>query len=64
MRDFSRYTITIRLEMIDGEALYVGHVAEFPDVQAYEETYAAAERILHEAISILEDIAAERRSAE
>lgn len=64
MQDFSRYTITIRLEMIDGEALYVGHVAEFPDVQAYEETYDAAERILHEAITLLEDIAAEQRSKE
>ncbi len=36
------YTITIRKEAVDGEVYYVGRVAEFSNVTAYEHSYDEA----------------------
>jgi predicted RNase H-like HicB family nuclease len=51
--DPDSYTITIRKEKIDDELLYVGHVAEFQNISAYEETYEEARSILIDAIETL-----------
>lgn len=55
--DAEAYTITIRKETIDGEKLYVGKVAELPDVMAYEDSYEEAHNVLLEAISALKETA-------
>jgi predicted RNase H-like HicB family nuclease len=40
--DPDTYTITIRKEIVDGQACYVGKVTEFQNVSAYEDTYEEA----------------------
>lgn len=58
--DPEAYTITVRKETIDGEKLYVGKVAELPDVMAYEDSYEYAHTVLLEAIASLKEIANEQ----
>ena len=57
------YTITIRKENVDGDLLYVGRVAEFDNLSAYEETYEEAREILLDAIQTLKTMADEAGSA-
>lgn len=52
------YTITIRKEEVDGEVYYVGRVAEFMNVTAYEESHDAALNIIRDS---LREIAARAR---
>ncbi len=44
------YTITIRKESVDGETYFVGRVAEFPNVSAYESTREKAFAIVRSAL--------------
>ena len=44
------YTITIRKEDVDGETYYVGRVAEFMNVTAYENTHDAALEVIRSAL--------------
>lgn len=44
------YTITIRKESVDGEVYYVGRVAEFMNVTAYEESYDDALTIIRNSL--------------
>lgn len=55
--DPEAYTLTIRKENIDGDILFVGRVAELPDVAAYEDNYEEAHNILLDAITSLKKIA-------
>ncbi len=59
--DAEAYTITIKKETIDSEQLYVGKVAELPDVMAYEDSYEDAHNVLLEAISALKETADENK---
>ncbi|MGB7815848.1 MAG: toxin-antitoxin system HicB family antitoxin [Methylotenera sp.] len=58
--DPEAYTLTIRKELIDNELIYVGKVAELPDVVAFEDTYEEAHQILLDTISSLQEIADEQ----
>lgn len=55
--DPEAYTITIRKEEIDGEILYVGRVAEFPNISVYEEDFETARHLVIDAIQTLKKIA-------
>lgn len=44
------YTITIRKEDVDGDIYYVGRVAEFLNVTAYENTYEDALAVIRSAL--------------
>ena len=44
--DPESYPITIRKEEIDNEILYVGRVAEFPNISVYEEDFETARNII------------------
>lgn len=57
--DPESYTITIRKEEEDGEVLYVGRVAEFPNISAFEETFEEARSLVLDAIQTLKKIADE-----
>lgn len=57
------YTITIRKEDVDGDLLFVGRVAEFPNISAYEETYEDARSILLDGITTLKTIADEEKKS-
>jgi predicted HicB family RNase H-like nuclease len=57
--DPEAYTITIRKEEDDGEILYVGRVAEFPNISAFEETFDAARELIIDSIQTLKRIADE-----
>ena len=58
--DPEAYTLTIRKENSDGDVLFVGRIAELPDVAAYEETYEEAHMILLDAITSLKKVADEQ----
>jgi len=60
--DPESYTITIRKEEDDGEILYVGRVAEFPNISAFEDTFEAARTMVLDAIQTLKNIADETQS--
>lgn len=53
------YTITIRKEKLDGDFLYVGRVAEFINITAYEDTHEEAREVLLDAIKTLKNMADE-----
>ncbi|MDR4653349.1 MAG: hypothetical protein MRJ52_13310 [Nitrosomonas sp.] len=55
--DPEAYTITIRKEEIDDEILYVGRVAEFPNISVYEEDFETARNLIIDAIQTLKKIA-------
>jgi hypothetical protein len=55
--DPEAYTITIRKEEIDDEILYVGRVAEFPNISVYEEDFETARNLIIDAIRTLKKIA-------
>lgn len=55
------YSITIRKEEIDNELLYVGRVAEFPNICVYEENYETARILIIDAIMTLRGIAEEKQ---
>lgn len=57
--DPESYTITIRKEEEDGEILYVGRVAEFPNISAFEESFEAAHELVLDSIQTLKKIADE-----
>ena len=57
--DPEAYSITIRKEEIDDEILYVGRVAEFPNISVYEEDFATARNLVIDAIQTLKKIADE-----
>ncbi|MFA5826086.1 MAG: toxin-antitoxin system HicB family antitoxin [Gallionellaceae bacterium] len=57
--DPESYTITIRKEADDGEILYVGRVAEFPNISAFTETFEAAHALVLDSIQTLKKIAEE-----
>ncbi len=57
--DPESYTITIRKEEEDGEILYVGRVAEFPNISAYEDTFEAARELVLDSVQTLKAIADE-----
>lgn len=58
--DPEAYSITIRKEVIDGDALYVGRVAEFPNISAFEASHDEARSLVLDAITRLHSIAAEK----
>jgi len=60
--DPESYTITIRKEECYGEILYVGRVAEFPNINAFEETFEAARALILDAIQTLKKIADETQA--
>lgn len=60
--DPESYTITIRKEEDDGEILYVGRVAEFPNISAFEDTFEAARALVLDAIQTLKKIADETQA--
>lgn len=55
--DPESYTITIRKEVEDGEVLYVGRVAEFPNISAFEDSFEEARTLVIESIQALKKIA-------
>lgn len=57
--DPDAYTITIRKENVDGELMYVGRVAELPNIDAFEDSFEEARKILLDAITTLKEIADE-----
>jgi len=57
--DPESYTITIRKEEDDGEILYVGRVAEFPNISAFEDTFEATRSLVIDSIQTLKKIADE-----
>lgn len=57
--DAETYTISIRKEEDDGESFYVGRVAEFPNISAYEDTFEAARMLVIDSIQTLKKIADE-----
>jgi predicted HicB family RNase H-like nuclease len=54
-----RYSISVRLEDTEDGDLYVGSVAELPDVETYGDTFDEAREMLLEAIIDLKDMSAE-----
>ena len=60
--DPEAYTITIRKEEIDDEILYVGRVAEFPNISVFEEDFETARNLVIDAIQTLKKIADETHS--
>ena len=60
--DPEAYTITIRKEEIDGDILYVGRVAEFPNISAFEETFESTRTLVIDAIQTLKQIADKTQS--
>lgn len=60
--DPESYTITIRKEEDDGEVLYVGRVAELPNISAFEETFDATRTLVIDAIQTLKKIADEAQA--
>ena len=60
--DPEAYTITIRKEEIDNEILYVGRVAEFPNISVFEEDFETARNLVIDAIQTLKKIADETHS--
>lgn len=60
--DPESYSITIRKEEIDNEILYVGRVAEFPNISVYEEDFETARSLVIDAIQTLKKIADETRT--
>ena len=57
--DPESYSITIRKEEIDNEILYVGRVAEFPNISVYEEDFETSRNLIIDAIQTLKKIADE-----
>ncbi|EOF4705866.1 toxin-antitoxin system HicB family antitoxin [Klebsiella oxytoca] len=45
MRDAEEYTISVRVEVIDGERLYVARVDELPDIEEYADTFEFAREL-------------------
>ncbi len=45
MRDAEEYTISVRVELIDGERVYVARVDELPDVEEYADSYEFAREL-------------------
>ncbi|MCU7781985.1 toxin-antitoxin system HicB family antitoxin [Lelliottia amnigena] len=50
MRDAEEYTISVRVEVIDGEKLYVARVDELPDVEEYADTFEFARELALDSI--------------
>lgn len=57
--DPESYTISIRKEEHDGEILYVGRVAEFPNISSFEDSFEEARALVIDAIQSLKKIADE-----
>lgn len=50
MCDAEEYTISIRIETIEGERLYVARVDEFPDIEEYADSYDFARELVLDSI--------------
>jgi predicted RNase H-like HicB family nuclease len=57
--DLDFYTITVRKEDVDGDVFYVGRVAEFPNLCAYENSYDEALAVVRGAINSIKMLADE-----
>ncbi|MCG7757220.1 MAG: hypothetical protein LZF64_03515 [Nitrosomonas sp.] len=57
--DPEAYSVTIRKEEIDDEILYVGRVAEFPNINAYDDDFEIVRNLVIDAIQTLKKIADE-----
>jgi len=57
------YTITIRKETVDGETCYVGRVAEFQNVSAYEDTHEAALTTIRNVLTAIASLAKDKGQA-
>jgi predicted RNase H-like HicB family nuclease len=55
--DPETYTITIRKENVDGDIYFVGRVAEFSNISAFEDTFEDARSSVIDAINTLKMIA-------
>jgi len=51
MIDAELYTISVRKEVLEGEALYVARIAEFPDVEEYGDSYEEARQLAIDTIN-------------
>lgn len=60
--DPESYTISIRKEEHDGEILYVGRVAEFPNISSFEDSFEEARVLVLDAIQTLKKIADETQA--
>lgn len=60
--DPESYTITIRKEDVDGETLYVGRVAELPNISAFEDSFEAVHALVIDAIQTMKKIADEKNA--
>jgi predicted HicB family RNase H-like nuclease len=60
--DPESYTISIRKENHDGEILYVGRVAEFPNISSFEDSFEEARALVIDAIQTLKKIADETQT--
>lgn len=56
MHDAEEYTISIRLESIEGERLYVARVDELPDVEEYADSYEFARQLALDTIRITQKL--------
>jgi predicted RNase H-like HicB family nuclease len=60
--DPESYTISIRKENHDGDILYVGRVAEFPNISSFEDSFDEARSLVIDAIQTLKKIADEAQT--
>lgn len=60
MFDPEEYAISVRKERVDGDIFYVGRVAEFPHLTAFEETADEARAVILDAVSTLQEAATEK----
>lgn len=60
--DPESYTISIRKENHDGDILYVGRVAEFPNISSFEDSFEEARALVIDAIQTLKKIADETQT--
>lgn len=59
MFDPEEYTISVRKECIEGDTFFVGRVAEFPHLAAFEDSPEEARACILDAISTLQAVAEE-----
>lgn len=60
MRSAEEYTISIRLESIEGDRLYVARIEEFPDVEEYADTYEFARELALDTIRTSQKVFSEK----
>jgi predicted HicB family RNase H-like nuclease len=60
MIDASKYTITVRKGLFDGEECFEARIAELPDVAEYADSFAEAYNLAIDTIETTDEIFAER----